>query len=136
MLPDLSVPPHWPEQRRGAAPETQQDAIKLLAQIRALIVSYRCKGVKDWRRTHARTADIIDVVNGVLADALAIDALHAAADKDATRLAEKNEELREKLAESKRPFSAQMEMQNRRIIALTAELDLLRSAVGKKSNAV
>jgi hypothetical protein len=126
MLPDLSVPPHWPAQLPVAPCETHQDALRILNQIRGKIIAYRYKE-KDWRFKHAQEAHIVNVVTGLIADAEAIDALHDAANNDATRLADENMRLRDELAEHKRPFSAQMEMQNRRIIALTAELDKLRN---------
>ena len=126
MLPDLSVAPHWPEQRPRMPCETHQDALRIIAEIRRMICAYRREEVRDWRYKHATEECIVNVVAGLIADARAIDKLHEAASNDATRLAEQNTTLRERLAESKRPFSAQMEMQNRRIIALTAELDELR----------
>lgn len=127
MLPDLHVAPHWPLMQAPTPCETHQDATRILNEIRGKIVAYR-RECKDWRYEHAQTDYIVNVVAGLIADARAIDALHEASAKAEDRLEERIKALESKLAESKRPFSAQMEMQNRRIIALTAELDKLRLA--------
>jgi hypothetical protein len=128
MLPDLTVAPHWPLQVANDPVVTAQDAIKALAEIRAMICRYRREDVRDWRYKHAQEAHIVNVVAGLIADATAIDKLHDAANNDATRLSDENIRLRDELAEHKRPMTAQMLMQNRRIIALTEELDKLKLA--------
>ncbi len=134
MLPDLSVPLHWPLMQEQKPCETHQDAVKILNEIRQLIVAYRRGQVRDWRYKHAQTEYIVNVVAGLIADAKAIDKLHHAANKAATKLEEQVAQLKSNLEESKRPFTAQMTMQNRRIIALTEELDRLRLESGKQSS--
>lgn len=103
-----------------------QQAVRVLAAIRMTIVEYRMTQADDWRVDHARTASMIDVIGGLIADSKATDAHWRAADKTVVPLRDEISRLKDELAESKRPFSAQMEMQNRRIIALTAEVDRLR----------
>lgn len=119
-------PAHWPAMVAAPVLPGERAATRALCEVRKLIVEYHKSQHCDWRPHHARTDYIVNVVAGLIADAKAIDALHAASDKRLRKLEEENARLREQLAESKRPFSAQMEMQNRRIIALTAELDALR----------
>lgn len=128
MLPDLHVAPHWPLMQAPKPCETHQDATRILNEIRQLIVAYRRSQVRDWRYKHAQTDYLVNVVAGLIADATVIDKLHHASDKAATKLEDEVQRLKSDLAESERPFSAQMEMQNRRIIALTSELDQLRSS--------
>jgi hypothetical protein len=125
-------PAHWPKMQGDPIERTEQDAIRALTAVRKMIVAYwdRDKLVDDWRPAFAQSAGIVDVVAGLIADAIAIDELRERADSRARKLGEENERLKEALAESKRPFSAQMEMQNRRIIALTEELDLLKRGRG------
>lgn len=101
----------------------------MLNRIRGMIIAYRFER-KDWRFKHAQEDCLINVVAGLLADARAIDEHADSAEDDATRLALQVTKLTDDLAEAKRPFSAQMEMQNRRIIALTAELDRLKNDSG------
>lgn len=131
-------PVHWPKMLAAPGDGThEQQAVRALAEVRRLIVAYRKQGdgYDDWRVTHARTDYIVNVVAGLIADAKAIDALHHAADRKVTPLREEIAQLKEALAESKRPFTAQMEMQNNRIIGLnqqieglTAELAALRNS--------
>lgn len=108
----------------GEGERDDQSAIKALAEVRRLIVTYR-RRVDDWRIEHAQAAPIVDVVAGLIADAETIDALYWKHDGRERKLQERIVKLEYDLAESKRPFTAQMDMQNRRIIALTAELDRL-----------
>ena len=124
-------PEHWPKMIGGIEPPGEQSATQVLAQARSMIVACHERqgfGQEDWRAEHARTAHFLDVLGGLIADNEAIYEMYAKADKIVGPLREEIETLREALAESKRPLSAQMEMQNRRIIALTAELDRLKSA--------
>lgn len=122
-------PAHWPKMRSGSDSGGEQSAVRVLAEVRRMIVAYRKRIDQDWRQHHAETAPLVDVVGGLIADAEAINMLHEQELRANTPLREKVEKLRDELAESKRPFSAQMEMQNRRIIALTAELDVLRLGI-------
>ena len=122
-------PVHWPAML--AVPEsaqTEQGAIRALAEVRRLIVAYRKSDVPedlDWRVHHARTDYIVNVVAGLIADAKAIDAFNDSTTRETEPLRDRIKALEEKLAESKRPFTAQMRMQNNRIIGLTAEVDRL-----------
>jgi hypothetical protein len=104
----------------------EQAAVRALAEVRRLIVAYRKDEFEDWRVDHAQTDYIVNVVAGLIADAEAIDALHLESDRQVTPLREKIIALEEQLAESKRPFTAQMEMQNNRIIGLNAEIERLK----------
>ena len=124
MLPDLNVPLYWPAMVKQADESTDQGAIKALANVRAQIVRYRHDpdDPEPWREHHAKTAPIVDVVAGLIADATVIDELHESADARAEKLAKENERLCEELAESKRPYTAQMTMLNRRIIDLNEKL--------------
>jgi hypothetical protein len=120
-------PVHWPKML--AAPVSgsdEQAAVRALAEVRRLIVAYRKDEFEDWRVDHAQTDYIVNVVAGLIADAEAIDALHLESDRQVTPLREKIIALEEQLAESKRPFTAQMEMQNNRIIGLNAEIERLK----------
>lgn len=122
-------PVHWPKMLaapNGDSPE--QSAIRALAEVRRLIVAYRrTDDYEDWRANHARTDYIVNVVAGLIADAKAIDALYTIADRQVTPLRARIAELEEALAESRRPFTAQMEMQNKRIIGLNAEIERLKA---------
>jgi hypothetical protein len=122
-------PAHWPKMQDAPAIIDEQTAVRALAEVRRLIVAYRKKEYEDWRVDHARTDNIVNVVAGLIADASAIDALQARALRETEPLRDKIAELKDQLAESKRPFSAQMEMQNKRIIGLTAEIDRLNAAL-------
>ena len=122
-------PAHWPKMFEGPYDFGDQSLIRCINQLRRMIVDYRKRADDDWRVHHAREDHIINVVAGLIADAEAMDALYDAADKVAEPLRKKIESLEEQLAESKRPFTAQMEMQNRRIIALTAELDQIKETL-------
>ena len=122
-------PVHWPAMLTAPADPEEQAATRALAEVRRLIVAFHKKEDGDWRVEHARSDYIVNVVAGLIADAEAIYALHTASDREVTPLRERIAKLEEALAESKRPFSAQMEMQNRRIIALTAEVDRLTIAL-------
>lgn len=133
MLPDLTVPPHWPAMRPNEPIEGPQDAIKALAEIRRLIVAYRRESDKDWRVKHAREQHIVNVVAGLIADARAIDALHDAAQKGLAPLKDEIERLKSDLAEKKRPLEPQMEMQNRRITALNSQVADLAMLVRRLS---
>ena len=119
-------PAHWPAMVATDALGGEQAAVRALAEVRRLIVAYHKRGHCDWRPHHARTDSIVNVVAGLVADAEATNALYDSIDKNLRPLEEENKRLREALAESKRPFTAQMEMQNRRIIELTAQLDKAR----------
>lgn len=120
-------PAHWPKMLAAPAAELdEQDAVRALAAVRRLIVAYRKHAdCKDWRTHHAQTDCIVNVVAGLIADAQAIDALHLASDRAVTPLREQIATLKAQLAESRRPFTAQMAMQNNRIIGLNAEIERL-----------
>lgn len=119
-------PMHWPLMLPPPKQFDEQTAVRILADVRRLIVEYRKRRDKDWRVSHAQSDSLVNVVAGLIADAEAIGDLFDQTESRSGKLEEANRKLRDELAESKRPFSAQMEMQNRRIIALTAELDQLR----------
>jgi hypothetical protein len=126
-------PVHWPKMIGGVQVGGEQAATKALADVRGLIIAYRKRAdCEDWRTPHAKTAPIVDVVAGLIADAEAIDGLFKHADARVRPLEDQVAKLREELAESKRPFSAQMEMQNRRIIDLTAKLDAANAALNTR----
>lgn len=129
MISDL-MPPHWPKMLAKARLDDERSAIKALAEVRRLIVEYRKDD--EWRCHHARTDHIINVVAGLIADAIAIDAHSLAEHRLIEPMREKMASLKEQLAESKRPFTAQMEMQNNRIIGLTAEVDRLRAMLDSR----
>ena len=126
MLPDLHVAPHWPRMQAPKPCETHQDAVRILNEIRQMIVVYRRGQVRDWRLEHAQTDYIVNVIAGLIADATVIDALHDRSHKDAARLEERVQKLEADLEGAKRPFAAQMEMQNRRITDLTFQLERLQ----------
>lgn len=131
---DLSVPHHWPKTVREPEGSDEQSAVKALAEVRRLIVVYRKSAdAQDWRTPHAQESHIVNVVGGLIADAKAIDELFAAADRRVRPLEEEVERLRGELAESKRPFTAQMTMQNNRIVALNAEVDRLSGLLRERS---
>lgn len=126
MLPDLSVPPHWPEKIPASPCDTHQDAVRILHELRQMIVRYRRKHDRDWRVRHAQTEYIVNVVAGLIADARAIDRLHAATFHENLRLTEQVKKLKADVDEGRRPFTAQMEMQNRRITALNEQIQRMR----------
>lgn len=131
MISDMK-PEHWPKMLNGSDAPGEQSAVRVLAEIRHMIVSYRKRStVADecWRSHHAETAPLVDVVGGLIADADVIDMMYKQVDKEVTPLKERIKKLQDDLEESKRPFTAQMLMQNRRIIALTEELDKLRLGI-------
>ena len=133
MIED-GMPEHWPKMLGDKDDPDVQSATRVLAKVRSMIIDYRKRRYHDWRIQHAQSSTLVDVVAGLIADAEAIDRLFDEADKRARKLQDENSRLREELAESKRPFSAQMEMQNRRIIALTNELDRLSLERNRDTN--
>lgn len=106
--------------------EVGQDAVRALHAIRIKIVEYQRATHDAVAVHHARTAPIMDAFKSLLIDACNYHALTISASQDAERAIQACKVAEEALAESKRPFTAQMEMQNRRIIALQAEVDELR----------
>lgn len=108
-------------------------AIRGLAEVRRLIAAYWQQTECDWRPDFALTAPIADVVRGLIADAEVTDRCFEDAQKRNDPLHDEITSLKEALAESKRPFSAQMEMQNRRIIDLTAQLDRLKDELSRRT---
>lgn len=122
-------PAHWPKMQNQKGDEAnEQTAVKKLAAIRKAIIAYYQKDYEDWRLEHAESADIVDVVNGLIADSNAAWSMFYTADSGREVLIKKIEKLKDDLAESRRPFTAQMEMQNRRIIALQREVDKYKFA--------
>lgn len=119
-------PEHWPKMLAPTPVENEQTATRALAVVRQLIVAYYEEGPCDWRPRHAKTDYIVNVVAGLIADSRAVNALYERGEKQLRPLEDQIEQLREELAESKRPFTAQMVMQNRRIIALNSEVDALK----------
>lgn len=128
-------PEHWPKMLAMPACPPEQGAVRALAEVRRMIVAYRSLEDDDWRYQHAQSDYIVNVVGGLIADAMAIDALALADHQEVQPLRDRIASLKEELAESKRPFTAQMEMQNRRIIALTAEVDRLTAALNMRAGA-
>lgn len=131
----LDKPPHWPEML--AAPDEsvppEQRAVHALAVVRQLIVAFHKRDSGgDWRVAHARSDYIVNVVAGLIADAVAIYALYHVTDQQRGPLLERIKQLEDDLLESKRPFTAQMEMQNRRIIALNLEVERLQELLAAK----
>lgn len=61
-------------------------------------------------------------MGGLIADAKAIEDELLSTDERIAPLEKENERLKEELEEAKRPFTAQMTMQNRRIIALNERI--------------
>jgi len=111
----------------NAVIEAGQEAVKALAKLRKRIVAYRCRvdGEDDPRTHHARTSPIDEVVGDVLLDIHNMDVLASSASNDATRAIERADAAEEALAEAKRPFTAQMEMQNKRIVGLNGQIEQL-----------
>lgn len=126
-------PEHWPKMLEGPADDAnERSAVAALARVRAQIVEhYQVKNESDWRLDFARTQRIENVVAGMLADVQASDEFSFSCQNDDGKLRDRIADLEEKLAEAKRPFTAQMEMQNRRIIAQTAQLDAYRLKFGR-----
>lgn len=105
-----------------------QSAVRALNAVRASVVAFQVSiDDEDWRVEHAKIASITDVVQGLIVDAHNYHELAVSAGADAERAIQACKVAEEALAESKRPFTAQMEMQNRRIIALQATIDVLRN---------
>lgn len=103
-----------------------QEAIKALADVRRRIVVYREKedGPDDVRTHHAKTASIGEVVGELMIDIHNMDVLAETAGADTERAITRAKKAEEDLAEAKRPFTAQMEMQNKRIIGLNGQLEV------------
>lgn len=97
-----------------------------VTQIREMVADYWKRGGDQVREGRARSLPIDAVIAGLLADLRNMERLYESECKAHDPLRDQIARLRDDLAESKRPFTAQMEMQNRRIIALTAEVDALR----------
>lgn len=133
MLED-GLPAHWPKQETPPSSSSEeQAAIRALARVRELIVSYHREDgdPEDWRVLHAQTSYIVNVVEGLIVDAKAIDALHRTGEKQLEPLRKKIQELEEALDEAKRPFTAQMQMQNNTIIQQNAEIVRLTTLLNK-----
>lgn len=114
------------------APVDEQGATRALAEVRRRIVEYRkSEGGEwdDWRIQHAQTDSIENVVGGLIADAAAYLKAYEQSYQATSPLSEEIAKLKDELAESKRPFSAQMEMQNRRIIDLNGQVERLTAAL-------
>ena len=136
MIEDLSKPPHWPKMLAApASGSPEQAATRALADVRRLVVDHHRKNNDmDWRLHHAQTDYIVNVVAGLIADAEAIYALSLREHREIEPLRRKIKELESALAESKRPFSAQMEMQNKRIVGLNAEIERLTMELDKANS--
>lgn len=132
MVIEDGMPAHWPKMvERGHNDNDEQSAVKTLARIRQMVVNYLQETDDDWRVHVAKTDHLINVVAGVLADAKINHGLALRAFSRENEMHQKVLKLLDDLKEAKRPFTAQMEMQNRRIIDLTRQLDEANSKLGK-----
>lgn len=127
-------PAHWPKMLTPPPIEDPgQAAVCALSEVRRLIIAH-LEEDEDWRLHHAETDYIVNVVAGLCADSKAIVACFMAGEKQLEPLREKIKRLEEDLAESKRPFTAQMQMQNNTITRLNEEIARLTLLLGRKGD--
>jgi hypothetical protein len=81
----------------------------------------------DHQSHRAETAPLSEVVAKVLDDLKTFEKMYLAEVGGKDSLHVQIARLKDDLADARRPMTAQMEMQNRTIVALNAEIDRLRS---------
>jgi hypothetical protein len=103
--------------------------MRAIAAVRQMLTDYwKSEGDEYEARRASVAAPLDEVVAKVLADLKTFEKMYLAEVGGKDSLRAQIAKLKDDLADMRRPMTAQMEMQNRRIVALTAELDRFRTS--------